>query len=361
MRPLRALPGLLPDVRRARHGDGLAAGADLSHQGARRGAHGAHRYDGAAPLPLPRLPRLRDGLPGGRALRPAHRGGEGRDRARAAGLARAPPLPLAQLRAPARTPVGTEARSDGAQALPGERAPGARPPEPPRPAPAGDAPRVGGAPALAAAAPRARAAAILRHGGGRPARARRAADGLRPVGGLRRPQPGDGARPGEERLRRHRPGWPGLLWRAQRPRRRPRARPRDVAADDRGVRVRARRRRDRQHLGLRRPHEGVRRAARRRPRLGRAREALRRVGPGPLGVPRQGAPRSTAPPRRAAGHLPRSLPRGARAEDPQGAAPAPRADPGAQRRGSRRVGLVLRLGGHLQPHPARDGRPAARA
>ena len=45
-----------------------------------------------ASRPLPRLPRLRDGVPVRRALRPAHRGRARRDRAAAPGRARAPRL-----------------------------------------------------------------------------------------------------------------------------------------------------------------------------------------------------------------------------------------------------------------------------
>src|SRR5437867_5966185 len=41
------------------------------------------RLDRAAPVALPRLPRVRDGVPGRRAVRPPDRGGEGGDRAAA--------------------------------------------------------------------------------------------------------------------------------------------------------------------------------------------------------------------------------------------------------------------------------------
>ncbi len=97
------------------------------------------------------------------------------------------------------------------------------------------------------------------------------------------------------------------------------------------------------------------------PGLGRARGALRRAGQRRVRVPRARAPARAAPPGEAHRHLPRSLPRRPRPEDPEAAARAARADPRAHGGRAARGRLVLRLGGHLQPHPARDGGAAAGA
>src|SRR6266566_5857655 len=61
------------------------------------------------------------------------------------------------------------------------------------------------------------------------------------------------------------------------------------------------------------------------------------------------------------GHVSRPVSRRARPEDPHPAAHAAGADSRAAGRRPAGVGLVLRLGRHLQPHPAGDGRTPARA
>src|SRR5207245_6932289 len=102
VRALRPLSRLLPDVLGARHRDGLAARADLPGEVARGGTHRTVRLHRAAPVALSRLPRVRDGVSGRSAVRPADRGGEGRDRAAAPGRCASPRVPLAELRALAR-------------------------------------------------------------------------------------------------------------------------------------------------------------------------------------------------------------------------------------------------------------------
>src|SRR5439155_1587052 len=112
------------------------------------------------------------------------------------------------------------------------------------------------------------------------------------------------------------------------PRRRSRARPRPGPPDDRRLRGRSGGGRDRQHLGLRGAHEGVRPPARRRPGVRGAREALRRVGRRSGGVPRAGAAPWAALPGAPDGDLSRPVSRRARPEAQGGAASAPGAIPG---------------------------------
>src|SRR5439155_25014251 len=150
VRPLRALPRVLSDLLRARHRDGFAARAHLHDQVASRGPHVAQRIGGETPLALSRLPRVRDRLPGRRAVRAADRSGQGRYPAPAGRRAAAPPVPLAELRAAAGTPTPAAARRGGRAPLPDERPPAARPEERPREAPAGNATGLGGAAAVGA-------------------------------------------------------------------------------------------------------------------------------------------------------------------------------------------------------------------
>ena len=72
--PLRALPHRLPDLPRAQDRAGFAPRQDLPHARAGRGPDPAERRAGSPPRPLPRLPGVRDGLPGGCSLRPHARG-----------------------------------------------------------------------------------------------------------------------------------------------------------------------------------------------------------------------------------------------------------------------------------------------
>ena len=176
------------------------------------------------------------------------------------------------------------------------------------------------------------------------ARHRRALDRLHPAGGLRPAEPSHRARAREERRRGAGAARPVLLWRASRPRRRARDRARPREADHRGLRGDRGRVGDREHLGLRRPHEGLRPPARRRSRLARARRALRPAGGRHLGVPRARAAARSARARAAHRDVSRSLSRGPRAEDPEGAARAARPDPRARASSSsgRRTGAAAR-------------------
>ena len=127
VRALRPVSGVLPDVRRAGHRDGFAARPHLPHQVARRGAHGAQRPYGRAPLAVSGLPRVRDRVSLRRAVRATDRGRQGGDRATAAGRAQYAGVPLVELRSPARPPAPLGRRRGGAAALPGQRPAGARP------------------------------------------------------------------------------------------------------------------------------------------------------------------------------------------------------------------------------------------
>jgi hypothetical protein len=73
VRALRDLPAAVPDVPGARPGDGFAARPALSHPRRRRRARRAERHLRPPPRPLPGLPRVRDRVPVGRAVRIAPR------------------------------------------------------------------------------------------------------------------------------------------------------------------------------------------------------------------------------------------------------------------------------------------------
>ena len=62
MRALRDLPAAVPDLPRARRGDGLAPRPRLPDARGRRGTDRAHADHCAPPRSLPRLPRVRDGV-----------------------------------------------------------------------------------------------------------------------------------------------------------------------------------------------------------------------------------------------------------------------------------------------------------
>src|SRR5262249_5689505 len=83
LRALRPLPLRLPDLRRARHGGGLAARAHPSHAGDGGGAPRAVARGRSPSGSLPRLPRVRDGVSVGGPLRAAGGG--------SAAVRRAPP------------------------------------------------------------------------------------------------------------------------------------------------------------------------------------------------------------------------------------------------------------------------------
>ncbi len=68
LHPLRPVPDRVPDLPHAQDRARLAARAHLPDARPRRGPHRAQRSAGGAPRPLPRLPRVRDRVPGGRAL-----------------------------------------------------------------------------------------------------------------------------------------------------------------------------------------------------------------------------------------------------------------------------------------------------
>src|SRR5581483_4651347 len=88
LRALRLLPADLPDLRGDGARDGLAPRPDLPDEGPRRRAPGPRRRRATPPLALPRLPGVRDGLPGRRPVRRPGGGGEGGDRAAPAPRAR---------------------------------------------------------------------------------------------------------------------------------------------------------------------------------------------------------------------------------------------------------------------------------
>src|SRR5262249_57449144 len=159
VRSLRPLPRVLPDVLRARHRDGFAPRAHFPRQVAGRRPHDDERLDRAPSLALPRLPRVRDGVPGWRALRPAHRGRESRDRAPASGRPDPAHLPLAELRTAARPSAPARAGRIGSASLSDERPTGARAAIGPDPAAARHAAGVGRAAADGTGEGRARGAA----------------------------------------------------------------------------------------------------------------------------------------------------------------------------------------------------------
>ena len=70
LHPLRAVPDRLPDLSRAQDRARLAARAHLPDARSGRGPRRAHARAGRAPRQLPRLPRVRDRVSGGRAVRP---------------------------------------------------------------------------------------------------------------------------------------------------------------------------------------------------------------------------------------------------------------------------------------------------
>ena len=142
LRALRLLPADVPDLRRLRGRDGLAARAHPADADRPRGGRDDLARDGHPLRPLPRLHGVRDRLPVGRAVRQADRAGAAADRAlarRASWQERAYreaifavfTHPAAAARAGARAPARPEARAAGpdrAAAVDARARPGARPP-----------------------------------------------------------------------------------------------------------------------------------------------------------------------------------------------------------------------------------------
>ncbi len=253
-------------------------------------------------------------------------------------------LPVDQLLAAAPASARAVARRRGPALLSGERAAAAGPRERSAPPAPRAARRVGALAADLARGGRPRPAARAHCRRRAQARHRRALDRLHPAGGLRPAEPSHRARAREERRRGAGAARPVLLRGASRPCRRARDRARPREADHRGLRGHGGRVGGREHLGLRRPHESLRPPARRRSRLARARRALRPAGGRHLGVPRARAAARSARSRAAHRDLSRSLSRGPRAEDQEGAARAARPDPRARASSSsgRRTGAAAR-------------------
>src|SRR5205814_1029537 len=126
VRALRSVSCLLPHVFRARYGDGFATRANLPREVARGRAHRTLRLDRAAPLAVPRLPRVRDRVSRGRPVWPVDRGGEGGDRAPASRRMGATRVSATQLRRVARPSAPARRGRGGPAALSGKRTAGPR-------------------------------------------------------------------------------------------------------------------------------------------------------------------------------------------------------------------------------------------
>ena len=112
---LRHLPAPVPDLPGARPGDGLAARARLPDARRGRGPHRPHRELRPPHGPLPRLSRVRDGVPGRRPVRSPHRGDARADRAEGAAAPRAAtPGPAPPRRVPRAAAARAGARPDAA-------------------------------------------------------------------------------------------------------------------------------------------------------------------------------------------------------------------------------------------------------
>src|SRR5215212_3370096 len=355
LRALRLLPADVPELRRLRGGDGLPAGPDRADARRQRGGLEAVGRAARPPRPLPRLHGLRDRLPVRRPVRQADRAGPAAGRAQ-----RAAPSPRAAVPAPdlrALHPPGAAARPRAGAVA----ATAARPERPDRPAARPRAGAAGDAPARPAGlAPRGDRAASRGHAGARrAARAGGAHAGLREPRVLRRRQRGHRARAQRGGLGGPCPAAPALLRRAAAARRRRARGARAGQGDDRGLRGLRGGRGQRRRLRI--GHEGLRAPAVRRPRVGRARRGVLGPGPGRHRAARRRGAAGPAPSAAAAGRLPRRLPSGARAGRPRPAARAAARDPRARAARARGLGVVLRLGGHLQPRATGGRRGARRA
>ena len=202
------------------------------------GRIGLSRLDGAPPVALPRLPGLRDGVSGRRAVRAPDRGRQGGDRAQRPGGVVRRALPRAELRCAAGSPGDAAGRRRDAAPLPGvgrrrrSRGPAVCVRLLPGTLPAWEAlmPRV---PAAAERAPL--PAVIARRTAPRRGRVALLTGCVQSVvfGAHNRATARVLARNG---VRGRRAVGPGLLRSAQRPRRGSRAGPGDGAAHDRGLR-----------------------------------------------------------------------------------------------------------------------------
>src|SRR6266542_938923 len=192
-------------------------------------------------------------------------------------------------------------------------------------------------------------------------RQRRALHGLRHARGLRRHERCDRARARAKWIRGDRARRADVLWRSSRARRRahrctrPRATQHRVARGTRGGRLHRERRR------LRRRVEGVRLAPEGRPGVVRSRDPLRVTREGRERVPRRRRPHRLTGSAPRARRVRRPVPPPAWAEDQRSATRDPRGDPGAECAAAHRGRLVLRQRRHVQRHPARALRQAARA
>src|SRR3954470_7807792 len=99
LRALRLLPADVPELRRLRGGDGLAARTDPAHAGRPRGGRADLARDGHPLRPLPWLHGVRDRVPERRAVRQADRAGAAADRALGGALVAGAGLPEGDLRA----------------------------------------------------------------------------------------------------------------------------------------------------------------------------------------------------------------------------------------------------------------------
>ena len=126
LRALRHLPAPVPDVPGPGAGDGLPARARLPDARRHGRPHRADRQLHPPHGPLPRLSRVRDGVPGGRSVRPAPRGDARADRALDAEPARAPaPGPTRARRVPG--PAAARPAAPAHPALPAIGPPAGRP------------------------------------------------------------------------------------------------------------------------------------------------------------------------------------------------------------------------------------------
>ncbi len=346
LRALRHLLATVPDVPGARAGDGLAARACLPDARRDRGADRPDRQLPPPHGPVPRVPRVRDGVSGRRAVRSPHRGDARTDRAEGASPVRTPdPRPTPARRASRQATSRARSRAD--PPLPGPRAsapgPGIGTPRA-FPAPLGD-----GAAAASAACPVDSQAPgrdsarrpLARHGGG--------PRGVRAGGPLPRRESCDREPAGAGRLPRRGPRGAGLLRSAAPSLGRPGGRPRAGTAQRGELQGRGLDRHERRRL--RRDAARLRAPAERRPGG---------PGPGRAGARRHGAPgrapAGSSAAARSHGDVPRALPPRPRSARAGGAADSPPRDPGTAPGRARRVRSLLRLRGSLQPDGARDCR-----
>ena len=311
LRALRVLPAHLPDLPAVGRGDGLPARADLPDEPGGEGRDRPGRPVRHAHRPLPGLHGVRDGVPVGRAVRPAagsHPPAGGAQRRARQGRQAVPRRDLRAVPVQAAAARGRRAGWRSTRRCAGSRRSGRWP----------SGCRAAGGDGVAAAAGlgarRVRPPARAHPRGRDPARTGGAA--LRLRAGRVLPPRQRGHRAGARRrgLGRARAPRPAVLRRAGAALRPRGARAGPGPARDRRLLRPRRRLRRHQRGGLRLVDEGVRPPARRRPGVGRARGGVQRAGARRArgaGRGRAAAPRATrSRPRR----LPRRLPPRARAE-----------------------------------------------